>query len=109
MNDEEIEEEDRAQFAKEVEEEEEKWKSLGRKKPGIPRSWEVFWKSYKHKRDGKYKGGIDNIRYTYECLEPLLFPFYREITLQIYEPNESECDILGFSFMQDGAPSHASK
>jgi hypothetical protein len=42
----------------------------------------------KMKRNGKYKGGIDNIRYTYECLEPLFFPYYRELTLQIHEPDE---------------------
>jgi|SRR5450432_2732159 hypothetical protein len=61
------------------------------------------------KRNGKYKGGIDNIRYTYECLEPLLFLYYRELTLQIHEPDEFECDIQPFLFQQDNAPSHSSK
>ncbi len=39
----------------------------------------------------------------------LILAFYREIVLQIYEPGEFEYDILGSSFIQDGAPSHASK
>jgi hypothetical protein len=69
----------------------------------------VYWINHKQKRNGKYKGGIDNIRYTYECVIPLLLPFIREINLQIHNPDELEYDIPKFIFQQDGAPSHASK
>jgi hypothetical protein len=31
------------------------------------------------------------------------------LTLQIHEPDEFECDIKPFLFLQDGAPSHSSK
>jgi hypothetical protein len=47
--------------------------------------------------------------YTYKCLIPHLFPFYKEIMLQIHEPDEFSYDIIPFSFMQDGAPSHISQ
>jgi hypothetical protein len=87
----------------------EKWKEKGRKKLGKAATWENFWKGYKMKRNRKYKGGINNIRYTYECHEPLFFPYYFELTLQIHEPDEFECDIKPFLFLQDGAPSHSSK
>ena len=49
------------------------------------------------------------MQYTYECLIPHLFPFYKEIILQIHEPNEFSCDIIPFSFIQDGALSHISQ
>ena len=46
LNDEEIEAECREEFDREVEETAEKWRKLGRKKPGFPRSWEAFWKKH---------------------------------------------------------------
>jgi hypothetical protein len=99
LNEEEIEAEGREQFALEQAELVEKWREKGRKKPGKAAMWENFWKGYKMKRNGKYKGGIDNIRYTYEFLEPLFFPYYYcKLTLQIHEPNEFECDINPFLF-----------
>jgi len=57
------------------------WRAKGRLKPSKPASFEVFWKNYKQKRNGKYKGEINNIQYTYECLKPYLYSFYREIML----------------------------
>lgn len=109
LNKDEIEAEGQEVFRQQNEDIEEKWRLLRRKKPGKPRSWEAFWKKYQQKRNGKYKGGIDNIHYTYECLIPKVIPFYKEIMLQRHNPDEFECDMLGYSFMQDGAPSHASK
>jgi hypothetical protein len=108
-NDEEIEAEMRAEFDRIQAEKEEAWRLKGRKKPGKPASWEVFWENHKQKRNGKYKGGIDNMRYTYECIIPLLIPFMEEINIQIHNPDEFECDIPRFVFQQDNAPSHASQ
>ena len=108
-NDEEIEAEMRAEFDRIQAEKEEEWRLKGKKKPGKPASWEVFWKNHKQKRNGKYKGGIDNMRYTYECIIPLLIPFIEEINIQIHNPDEYECDIPRFIFQQDNAPSHASQ
>ena len=78
------------------------------KKQRFP-SKHVYWKAHKQKRNGKYKGGIDNVWYTYECLIPHLLLFYKEIMLLIHEPDKFSCDIILFSFMQDGAPSHISQ
>jgi hypothetical protein len=61
------------------------------------------------KRNGKYKGGLNNIHYTYEVLVPKLFPFFHEITLQVHEPNEFAYNISPLTFMQDGTPSHISQ
>jgi hypothetical protein len=108
-NDEEIEAEARAEFNRIQAEKEEKWRLKGRKQPGKPASWEVYWENHKQKRDRKYKGGIDNMRYTYECIIPLLIPFIEEINIQIHNPDEFECDIPRFVFQQDNAPSHASQ
>lgn len=58
-----------------------KWQAKERLKSSKPASFEVFWKNYKQKRNGKYKGEINNIQYTYECLKPYLYSFYREIML----------------------------
>ena len=49
------------------------------------------------------------MRYTYECIIPLLIPFIEEINVQIHNPDEYEHDIPRFLFQQDGAPSHASQ
>jgi hypothetical protein len=49
------------------------------------------------------------MRYTYECIIPLLIPFIEEINIQIHNPDEFECDIPRFVFQQDNAPSHASQ
>jgi hypothetical protein len=52
---------------------------------------------------------VDNICYTYEVIEPLLIPFFKEITLQDHDPDTFDCDKTPFVFQQDNAPSHASK
>jgi hypothetical protein len=39
-----------------------KWQRLNRKKPGVPVTWEVFWKKNIIKRE-KGKGGINYMRY----------------------------------------------
>ena len=108
-NNTEIEAEARAEFDQIQTEKEEEWRLKEKKKAGVPASWEVFWKNHKQRRNGKYKGGIDNICYTYKCLIPLLIPFLQEINLQIHNPDELEYDIPRFIFEQDGAPSHASQ
>jgi hypothetical protein len=95
---------DQIQAQKEAE-----WQSKGKKKPGKPASWEVYWKQHMQKRNSKYKGGIDNMRYTYECIIPLLIPFIEEMNLQIHNPDEFESDIPRFIFQQDNAPSHTSQ
>lgn len=69
----------------------------------------TYWENYKQERNRRYKGGIDNMRYTYECILPLLIPFMEEINIQIHNPDECECDILRFVLQQDNAPSHASQ
>jgi hypothetical protein len=38
-----------------------------------------------------------------------LIPFWKEIQLQRHNPDEFEYDIPDYQFLQDGAPSHASK
>jgi len=52
---------------------------------------------------------VDNLRYTYEVLEPHLIPFYKEIMLQRHDPDTFKHDQPPFLFQQDNAPSHASK
>jgi hypothetical protein len=52
---------------------------------------------------------VDNLRYTYEVLEPLLIPFWKEFMVQRHDPDTFECDQLSYLFQQDNAPSHASK
>ncbi len=98
----------RAKFDKQQAEILEEQRIKGKKKSRKPASWEAFWNRYKQKRNRKYKGGIDNIRYTYKCLIPLLIPFIHEINLQIHNPNKYDYDIQKFIFQQDGAPSHSS-
>ena len=69
----------------------------------------MFWEEHKQKRNGKYKGGIDNMRYTHECLIPYLIPYIHVLNESIHEPDEFEYDIQRYVFQQDNAPSHASK
>ena len=47
---------------------------------------------------GVLRGGVDNLRYTYEVLEPLLILFWQELIVQRHEPDEFECDILPYLF-----------
>jgi hypothetical protein len=108
LNNSEIEAECRIAFDKQEREKEEKWNTKGQKWPKKRASWEVFWKNNQFKK-GLSRGGVDNIRYMYEVLEPHLIPFWKEISLQTHEPDTFECDIIPFSFQQDNAPSHASK
>jgi hypothetical protein len=49
------------------------------------------------------------MRYTYECLEPLLIPYFKEILIQIHEPDLFNSEIkeqIRYIFMYNGAPSH---
>lgn len=108
LNDEEIEAEARAAFDLQEREKERAWDEKGKKWPSKRASWEVFWKNNQFKK-GKSRGGVDNIRYTYEVIEPHLIPFWEEITVQRHEPDTFLCDQLPFVFQQDNAPSHASK
>jgi hypothetical protein len=68
----------------------------------------VYWKNNQFKKTVK-RGGVDNLRYTYEVIEPLLIPWYNDITLQQHNPDTLEPDIPPFVFQQDNAPSHVSK
>jgi hypothetical protein len=108
LNEEEIIEECRAEFEAQEREKERRWVKKGQKWPKKRATWEVFWKRNQYKKTAK-RGGVDNIRYTYEVIEPLLIPFYKEIKLQDHDPDTSECGRLPFVFQQDNAPSHASK
>ena len=92
LNDKEIEAEARIEFNNRQEAMAEKWRQKGRAKPGKPASWEVFWEAHRQKRNGKYKGGIDNIRYTHECLIPYLIPYIHVLNESIHEPDEFEYD-----------------
>ena len=60
-------------------------------------------------KKGASRGGVDNLRYTYEVLEPLLILFWQELMAQRHEPDEFKYDILPYVFQQDNAPSYASK
>ena len=68
----------------------------------------MFWKRNQFKK-GPSRGGVNNIRYVYEVIEPLLILFWTEISLQIHEPDTLSTNIIPFSFQQDNTPSHASK
>ena len=80
LNEEEIKEEARAAFDAQEREKERIWDEKGKKWPNNRASWEVYWKNNQFKK-GRSRGGVDNIRYTYEVIEPLLIPFFKEITL----------------------------
>lgn len=80
-NDEEIEAEAQAEFNRIQAEKEEEQRLKGKKKLRKPASWEVYWKNHKQKRNEKYKGGTDNMQYTYKCIIPLLIPFIEEINV----------------------------
>jgi len=60
-------------------------------------------------KKGPSRGGVDNLRYTYEVLKPLLIPFWKELMVERHDPDTFECDQLPYVFQQDNAPSHASK
>jgi hypothetical protein len=109
LNDDEIEAECRAAFDRQEKAKEERWTAKGKKFPKNRASWEVYWKRHKMKRNEKSRGGVDNMRYTYEVIEPHLIPFWEEIQVQRHDPDEFECNYPTFQFLQDGAPSHASR
>jgi len=78
----EIKEELRAAFAEQEAKKEVKWTAAGKKFPTRRALWEVFWNNYQQKRDSHSRGGVNNIRYTYKVIKPLLIPFYHEIMAQ---------------------------
>jgi hypothetical protein len=108
INEEEVEAECRAAFDTQEREKERKWDERGQKWPKKRASWEVYWKNHMMKK-GPSCGGVDNLRYTYEVLEPLLIPFWKELMVERHDPDTFECDQLPYVFQQDNAPSHASK
>ena len=108
INEDEVEAECREKFDIQEREKERKWDEKGQKWPKKRASWEVYWKNNMFKKTAQ-RGGVDNLRYTYKVLEPLLIPFWQELMVQRHEPDEFECDILPYVFQQDNAPSHASK
>jgi hypothetical protein len=108
INEEEVEAECRVAFDAQEREKERKWDEKGQKWPKKRASWEVYWKNHMMKK-GKSRGGVDNLRYTYEVLEPLLIPFWKELMVQRHDPDTFECDQIPYYFQQDNAPSHASK
>jgi hypothetical protein len=77
-----------------------KWQDLGRKKPGTPAKWEVFWKKHMMKRE-QGKGGVDFMRYNQEVIVPLVIPFMDRLN--------ALPDLPPFVFQQDNAPSHISQ
>ena len=79
LNEEEVRAECRAAFDKQEQAKEAKWIAIGKRFPTKRASWEIYWRNNKQKRDGRSRGGVDNIRYTYEVVEPLLIPFYHQI------------------------------
>lgn len=85
-----------------------KWEALRRKKPGRPAVFENFVKAHPliMNRE-KNKGGIDHMRYRYEVLEPLVFPYMQARKDQ--PPHSSDEDMPGPIFQQDNAASHISK
>jgi len=107
LNEGEVEAECCLAFDKQEKEKEERWTRQGKNFPTRRASWEIYWKNHKQKRDKRSRGGVDNIRYTYETIEPLLIPFYHEITAQMHDPDE--LNPRSFVFQQDNATSHASK
>jgi hypothetical protein len=108
LNDEEIIAECRADFEAQEREKERQLDEKGQKWPKKRASWEVYWKNNQFKKTAK-RGGVDNIRYTYEVIEPLLIPFYEALKPQYHDPDTFECDQVPLVFQQDNAPSHASK
>ena len=63
----------------------------GQKQPKKRASWEVYWKNNQFKKTVK-RGGVDNIRYTYEVIEPLLILFYNTLKVQYHDPDTFEYD-----------------
>jgi hypothetical protein len=108
LNDEEIIEECRAEFEAQEREKERQWDEKGQKWPKKRASWEVYWKNNQFKKTAK-RGGVDNIRYTYEVIEPLLIPFYQALKPLYHDPDTFECDQVPLLFQQDNAPLHVSK
>jgi hypothetical protein len=60
-------------------------------------------------KKGKSRGRVDNLRYTYEVLELLLIPFWKELIVQRHDPDTFKYDQIPYYFQQDNAPSHVSK
>ncbi len=86
----------------------EKQRLKRKKKPRKLIDQEVYQNYHKQKRNRKYKSRIDNIRYTYKYLIPLLILFINKINIQIYHPNNYNYDIPRFFLQQNRAPSHSS-
>jgi hypothetical protein len=80
LNKEEIEAECRELFDEQERAKEAEWDRKGKKYLKIRALWEVFWKNNKFKKTAA-RGGVDNLRYIYEVLEPHLIPYYNEIML----------------------------
>jgi hypothetical protein len=74
INEDEVEAECRIAFDAQEREKEKKWDVKGQKWLKNRASWEVYWKKNMYKR-GVSRGGVDNVRYTYEVLEPLVIPY----------------------------------
>lgn len=108
LNEEEIMAEAQAAFEEQEREKERKWDEKGQRWPTNRATQEVYWKNNQFKKSAS-RGGVDNLPYIYEVLEPFLIPFWKEIMLQRHDPDTFECDMLPFVFQQDNAPSHASK
>jgi hypothetical protein len=49
-------------------------------------------------KKGLSRGRVDNLRYTYEVLELLLIPFWKELMVQRYEPDTFEYNQIPFYF-----------
>lgn len=73
-------EEARVEFNMQEREKERVWDEKGQRQPTKRASQEVYQKNNQYKK-GKLRGGVDNIRYMYEVIEPYLIPFWKEITL----------------------------
>jgi hypothetical protein len=38
------------------------------------------------------RGGVDNLRYTYKVLEPLLIPFWKELIVERHDLDTFKCN-----------------
>jgi len=79
LNEQEIEDECRLDYERQEREKERIWTENGKRWPTRRASWEVYWKKNQMKRNERSRGGVDNMRYTYEVIEPHLIPFWEEI------------------------------
>lgn len=83
LNIEEIEAECQAAFDTQEREKERKQDKKRQRQLTKIATQEVYQKKHMFKK-GASRGGVDNIRYVSKVIEPLLIPFWKEITLQIY-------------------------